>query len=79
MSLRLTLNLWSNPFHRYFLAKNPKAMAKLEAELDTAGLLKTPQNPTPRQFTHADIGKLRYLDWCITVRLCCPYHLRRLW
>jgi hypothetical protein len=45
-------------------------MAKLEAELDAAGLLKTPQNPTPRQFTHADIGKLRYLDCCIKVCAC---------
>ena len=42
-------------------------MRKLEAELDAAGLLKTPQNPSPRQFTYADIGKLRYLDWCIKV------------
>lgn len=52
---------------RYFLAKNPAAMTKLEAELNEAGLLKTAENPTPRQFTYADIGKLRYLDWCIKV------------
>ena len=52
---------------RYFLAKHPAAMKKLEEELDAAGLLKTPQNPDPRQFTYADIGKLRYLDWCIKV------------
>ena len=70
MSLRLSIKPWSNIIHRYFLAKNPKAMAKLEAELDAAGLLKTPQNPIPRQFTHADIGKLHYLDWCIKVRAC---------
>ena len=70
VSLRLPLKPWSNPFRRYFLANNPKAMAKLEAELDAAGLLKTPQNPTPRPFTHADIGKLRYLDWCIKVCAC---------
>lgn len=44
-------------------------MAKVEAELDTLGLLKTPANPTPRQFTYADIGKLRYLDCCIKVWL----------
>ena len=55
---------------RYFLAKHPAAMKKLEEELDAAGLLKTPQNPHPRQFTYADIGKLRYLDWCIKV--CTP-------
>lgn len=42
-------------------------MAKVEAELDSAGLLKTAANPTPRQFTYADIGKLHYLDCCIKV------------
>ena len=42
-------------------------MKKVEEELDAAGLIKTPQNPDPRQFTYADIGKLRYLDWCIKV------------
>ena len=45
-------------------------MAKVEAELDAAGLLKTAENPTPRQFTYADIGKLHYLDCCIKVRAC---------
>ena len=53
---------------RYFLAKNPEAMAKLEAELAEAGLLVTPTNPTPRAFTFADIGKLPYLDRVIKVR-----------
>ena len=52
---------------RYFLAKHPAAMKKLAEELDAAGLLKTPQNPDPRQFAYADIGKLRYLDCCIKV------------
>ena len=52
---------------RYFLAKNPKAMAKLEAELDEAGLLVTPSNPTPRAFSFSDIGKLHYLDHVIKV------------
>ena len=60
------LRLLSPPC-RYFLAKHPAALKKLEEELDAAGLLKTPQNPSPRQFTYADIGKLRYLDWCIKV------------
>lgn len=45
-------------------------MAKVEAELDAAGLLKTADNPTPREFTYADIGKLHYLDCCIKVRAC---------
>ncbi len=42
-------------------------MAKLEAELDEAGLLVTPSNPTPRAFTFSDIGKLHYLDHVIKV------------
>lgn len=42
-------------------------MAKLEAELDEAGLLVTPSNPTPRAFLFSDIGKLHYLDHVIKV------------
>lgn len=54
-------------FYRYFLTKHPKAMAKLEAELDEAGLLKSAANPNPREITYADIGKLHYLDCVIKV------------
>ncbi len=43
-------------------------MAKLEAELDAAGLLVTPERPQPRSFTFADISKLHYLDCVIKVR-----------
>ena len=43
-------------------------MAKLEAELDAAGLLVTPERPQARAFTFADISKLRYLDCVIKVR-----------
>ena len=53
---------------RYFLAKNPKSMARLVAELDAAGLLVTDQRPRPRTFTYADISKLRFLDCVIRVR-----------
>ena len=52
----------------YFLTKHPDVMAKLEAELDEAGLLVTPQRPTPRAFTWADVGKLSYLDCIIKAR-----------
>ena len=44
-------------------------MAKLEAELDAAGLLVTTEHPQPRAFDFADISKLRYLDCVIKVRL----------
>ena len=50
---------------RWFLAQNPPALAKLEEELDAAGLLKSPSNPYPRPFTYGDIGKLHWLDRCI--------------
>ncbi len=53
---------------RWFLATNPAALAKLEDELNSNGLLKTVQNPGPRPFTHADIGKLHWLDCCIKVQ-----------
>ena len=43
-------------------------MAKLEAELDEAGLLQSERNPDPRPFTYDDISKLRYLDQVIKVR-----------
>ena len=52
---------------RWFLAQNPPALAKLEEELDAAGLLKSPQNPNPRSFSYGDIGKLHWLDCCIKV------------
>ena len=52
---------------RWFLAQNPPALAKLEEELDTAGLLKSPKNPHPRSFTYGDIGRLHWLDCCIKV------------
>ena len=44
-------------------------MARLEAELDAAGLLVTAERPQPRAFTFADISKLRYLDCVIKVRV----------
>ena len=58
----------SDGHRRYFLAKNPKSMAKLEAELDAAGLLVTDGCPRPRAFTYSDISKLRFLDCVIRVR-----------
>ena len=48
--------------------KNPAALARLEAELDQAGLLRSARNPNPRAFAFSDIGKLRWLDACIKVR-----------
>lgn len=62
---------------RYFLAKNPKSMARLEAELEEAGLLVTVANPHPRPFSFSDIGKLHFLDAVIKVRSCAGAHLEQ--
>lgn len=56
----------------YLLAKHPAVQAKLEAELDAAGLLATPARPHPRAFTFADISRLRYLDAVLKVRAGAP-------
>ena len=55
----------------YLLAKHPAAMAKLERELDDAGLLVTPARPRPRPFTFYDISKLPYLDAVLKARQAC--------
>lgn len=51
----------------FLLGKHPEAMARLETELDAAGLLVTPQRPQPRALTYADISKLPWLDACVKV------------
>ena len=58
----------------YLLAKHPAAMAKLEAELDAAGLLVTPARPHPRPFTFSDISKLPYLDAVLKARRASAGH-----
>ena len=52
----------------FLLGKHPEAMARLETELDAAGLLVTEQRPAPRTFTYADISKLPWLDACVKAR-----------
>ena len=52
----------------FLLGKHPEAMARLETELDAAGLLVTEQRPAPRAFTYADISKLPWLDACVKAR-----------
>lgn len=51
---------------RFNLIKHPQVMAKLEKELDAAGLLVTPERPEPRSFTFADI-QLPYLQAVVKV------------
>lgn len=38
---------------------------KLEAELDAAGLLVTPERPKPRALQYADLSKLTFLCACL--------------
>ncbi len=52
----------------FLLGKHPEAMARLEAELDAAGLLVTPARSAPRPFAYADISKLPWLDTCVKAR-----------
>jgi len=52
----------------FLLGKHPEAMARLESELDAAGLLVTPARPAPRAFAYADISKLPWLDACVKAR-----------
>ena len=52
----------------FLLGKHTEAMARLEAELDAAGLLMTPERPQPRALTYADISKLPWLDACVKAR-----------
>lgn len=45
----------------YLLARHPQVQAKLEAELDAAGLLVTATRPAPRALEFKDLSQLRYL------------------
>ena len=47
----------------YLLARHPEARAKVEAELDSLGLLVTPQRPRPRVMEYGDMAWLRYLGF----------------
>lgn len=47
----------------YLISQHPDVEAKLVAELAAAGLVATPDNPTPRDVTYADLNALPYLSW----------------
>ncbi len=48
--------------HRALLAAHPEQERALAEELDRAGLLAAPANPTPRPMNFADLARLTYLD-----------------
>ena len=52
---------------RYLISQHPEVEKKILAELDDLHLLKTEQNPKPREMTYADLSKLTYLNAVIKV------------
>jgi hypothetical protein len=47
------------------IASHPEVQAKIAAELDTMGLLVTPQRPVPRDMVLEDLRQLPYLTACV--------------
>ena len=47
---------------RLSIALHPEVQQKVAAELQAAGLLASPEQPEPRDFTWADISSLPYLN-----------------
>ena len=56
------------PFARFLVSQHPEVEALIVKELQSLGLLATPQQPRPRLIEHADLGKLTYLGCAIKVR-----------
>jgi hypothetical protein len=54
------------------ISQRPNVEAKIVAELGEAGLLATPENPTPRAFELKDMQDLPYLLCVCKVRLLHP-------
>ena len=47
---------------RFLLSQRPEVEANVALELDRAGLLVTPERPTPRSFVLTDMQKLPYFN-----------------
>ena len=58
---------------RYMISQHPRVAARLEAELEAAGLLVTPARPSPRALEFADLAALTYLQAVIKARRV-PYN-----
>ena len=52
---------------RFLISQHPEVERKILAELEGLELLKTPQNPRPREMAYADLSKLTYLNAVIKV------------
>lgn len=57
---------------RYLISQHPEVERKILAELEGLELLKTPQNPRPREMAYADLSKLTYLNAVIKVLQTLP-------
>lgn len=51
----------------YNISMRPQILAGVEAELDSLGLLRTPERPVCRPVEYDDLNKLVYLNACIKV------------
>lgn len=50
---------------RFMITQHPEVERKVLAELDSLGLLVTPERPNPRPMEFDDIAKLTYTNNCI--------------
>ncbi len=57
---------------RFYIATHPEVEAEIVAELATAGLLATPQQPRPRPPGYDDLAGLPYLGAAMKVRVEMP-------
>ena len=52
------------------MSQHAEVEAKAAAELDSLGLLATPQRPRPRAMVYEDLARLQYLSWVVKVPPC---------
>jgi len=60
---------------RYLISQRPEVEARIVAELGEAGLLATPENPTPRAFELNDMQNLPYLLCVCKVTMVFPFRI----
>lgn len=68
--------IWGKAACRYLISQYPEVESKILAELEGLELLKTAQNPKPREMTYADLSKLTYLN--AAIKVCHLSHARLL-
>ena len=56
----------------YAICQHPEVEARVAAELDSVGLLATPDRLQPRVMEHADLARLPYLQCVIKVKPLIP-------